>query len=567
MTWLIATSLIMALRLWIWKFFPDMDSAIKDDLSNMIIAVFLFALALVFFVRKAWRSEGLLRSGLELPFAILVAAATASLGWTADVAASMKGLVMLLAYVFLFYILLEAIADERRRQVFYWIFFGASVVVAAFGINDIIVLSQVKPEAVEVARLSNKSLYYILMNKRACSLFGWPNVLASFLLMGIPLSGALFLTARNWFVRMVAGFGGIFMVAALYYTFSFLGWLALLVTTVAVLVFLIWQRCIVVPALAWRYLVAGTAVLAVLFTGVILKKNFQGSILPRKEYARVLHSVIKEHPVRGAGFGAYRFASFKYVTSVQAETAFAHNAYAQIWAETGIAGFLAIIWIAGWPFAAWWRVWRRKPDVQNELFFIAVFAGLAAFLVDNINSFTMIKPNASFFFWVWLAVFGSFLCQDKVHWPSVSAYRRMVMIGFAAAALTGLFLASRMAFSFAAMAEGKFAANAGVLDVARLKFERAQHLAPFDPGGLTAQGDVYLMALRRTGKPEWSELAERSFARAAEAAPNNYYNYLALASIYAQRGDPAKASALITKAMAVSPYETSRELQSGERQK
>ncbi len=567
MFYFITTMFIIALRLWIWKLFPGLESGLKDDLSNMIIAALVCLLAVIFFTHKLVCREGLVKCGLEAPLALFIAAAAASVTWTADTGASFKALVMLLTHVFFFYILLDALSNEKRRRIFCWFFFAASLVVAALGINDIIILNQVSPEAMESARLTNKSLYYILTHKRACSLFGWPNVLAGFLMLAIPLAAALLMTARSLWARVIVGFGAVMLVMAFFFTFSFLGWMILLTTMAVVFVFLIYQRVIVIPAFAWKYLLVGVLVAAALFAGVIVKKDFSGSISPRKEYARVFRNVISENPFMGVGFGAYRYASFRFVTSMAAETAFPHNSYAQAWAETGLAGLAAILWLVVFSVMAGVRSLRRGSQGQEAFLVAAVFTGLLAFFADNVTSFTMLKPNIAFFFWVWLALFYSFILKHGPVGRIFQGFSRAVMIALIMAAAAGLFLSGRAALSLFALRDANIAAVAGVFDLARPLYEKAHALAPLDAGVLTAQGDLYMRAWRATGDSKWGALSQQSYVQAAAFSPNAYYNYLALASIYAGRGDQARSKALLDKARMVSPYETERDLEAMSRRK
>ena len=73
MLYCLAVVSIFALRLWIWKFFPGLESGIKDDLSNMIIASLVFGLAIFFFLHQAVRRRGIVRSGIDGPVALLMA--------------------------------------------------------------------------------------------------------------------------------------------------------------------------------------------------------------------------------------------------------------------------------------------------------------------------------------------------------------------------------------------------------------------------------------------------------------------------------------------------------------
>ena len=412
---------IFGLRLWIWKLFPGLESGIKDDLSNMIIASLIFGLAMFFFARRAVHAQGFSKSGLEGPIALFIAAAAWSSFWTVDMASTVRAILMLLAYVFFFFILLQTLVREQQRRIFLWVFLIGSIVVAGFGINDIIVLNRVSPEALESARLTNKSLYYILTHKRACSLFGWPNVMAGFLMLSMPLAVALFMSVRSWWLKAIAGVGVVMMVVAFYFSFSFLGWSGFMITSAVCFFVLIQRRIVVMPVLLARYSLLGMVLVALLFTGVVLKKNFGESMAPRKEYARVVRSVITEHPFLGTGFGAYRYASMKFVVSNEGETAFPHNTYAQVWAETGLPGLAAVLWLIVAAFFLAQGIIRRIGEGKDKMVFLAVLVGLAAFFVDNINSFTMLKPNISFFFSVWIGSLRA-IGGDHGCWPDVQLH-------------------------------------------------------------------------------------------------------------------------------------------------
>lgn len=567
MVYLAGIGAIFFLRLGIWRFFPGLEFAIKDDLSNMIVACAIFGLAFFFFVQQACRREGLLKSGLEGPLALFISAAAVSFFWTADVEATFRATIMLLAYVFLFLILLQILAVEYHRRIFFGIFFIGSVVVAGYGLNDMLMLSRVSPEEVEAARLTNKSLYYILTHKRACSLFGWPNVLAGFLMLAMPLTAALLISVRAWWLRLLLASGAAMMVAAFFFTFSFLGWSGFLLTAGVILGVLVHQRIFVMPSKIIRYLAFGVMVAAVLFAGVVLKKDFAESMVPRKEYTRVVRAVIGEHPFLGSGFGAYRFASMRFVTSNDGETAFPHNSYAQVWAETGLPGVAAVFWLIILVVFLAQRVLRRVGDGKEKLVFIAVFTGLAAFLVDNINSFTMLKPNASFFFWTWLALFCSYGLTQEQAFPSAVKWRRGVMAVFAAVAVAGFSLSMRQVLSLSALRSGHEAVRAGVAELARGHFQRAHTLDPLNTAPLTAQADLYLRLFRSTARKEWLEAAEVMARQAVQCAPYYHYNYLILASVHALRGNQVAADRMVARAMAVSPYETQRDLAMASRRK
>ncbi len=555
---LVAVIFIFALRLWIWKFFPSLESGIKDDLSNMIIASCIFTLAAFFFSRKMFRRETCFKSGLEAPLTLFIAAAALSLGWTVDQGASVRALVMLLAYVVYFYILLDVFADTGRRRFFLWAFLAGGLLVGALGVNDIIILNQTPAATIEAARLTNRSLYYILTHKRACSLFGWPNVLVAFLMLVLPLAAAFFMSVKNIAGKVLVALVGCVCVAAFFFTFSFLGWSIFLAASAFMFIVLARTGVIAIRPAVLRFGGVAVVLAALLFAGVIHKKNFGESMTPRKEYWRVVCAVIGEHPLAGTGFGTYRYASSKFVTSLEALTAFPHNSYAQIWAETGLAGLAGMLWLIVLLVLRAWEKLRRLRDEKEAWFLAAAIWGLGAFLVENINSFTMLKPNISFFFWAWLAVFCSYTRRDEVFSFWVKA-RPFVMAAFLAAVLTGLFLSVRMAVSLSALRAGNDLAGAGKFNPAQQQYARARALDPLNINILTAQGSLYLRAFNATRQAAWLDHAEQSFIQASELSPDFYYDYLALSSIHALRGDAGGARVFYRQAMERSPFEAERD--------
>lgn len=555
---LLAVIFIFALRLWIWKFFPSLESGIKDDLSNMIIASCIFALAVFFFSRKMFRREVFVKSGVEGPLTVFLAVAALSLGWSVDQGVSVRALVMLLAYVVYFYILLEVFADPGRRRVFLWAFLAGGLVVAALGVNDIIILNRMPAETVEAARLTNRSLYYILTHKRACSLFGWPNVLVAFLMLVLPLAVAFFMSLRNVAGKALVAMIGLVSVAAFFFTFSFLGWSIFLASSAGM--FIVLARAGVVPVrpavLRWGGVVVVLA--GVLFMGVILKKNFGESMTPRKEYWRVVCAVIGEHPFTGAGFGTYRYASSKYVTSLEGLTAFPHNSYAQIWAETGLAGLAGVLWLLTLLARRAWEKLRRLRDEKELWFLTAAIWGLGAFLIENINSFTMLKPNISFFFWTWLAVYCSYVLREGAFTFWAGA-RPFVMAVLLAAVVAGLFLSVRTMLSLSALRAGNDLSGAGKFEPAQASYDRARMLDPLNANILAAQGNLYLRAYNATRQSGWLDRAEQVFLQASELSPRFYYNYLALSSVQAIRGDMVRANSSYRRALDLSPFEARRD--------
>ncbi|MFH0753359.1 MAG: O-antigen ligase family protein [Candidatus Omnitrophota bacterium] len=552
--------LIIALRLGIWKLFPNMEFSVKDEFSNMIIAGAVFALAAVFFSTRLIRREGLVHSGLEGPMALFIMTAAVSAGWSADVSSTCRALIVLAAYVLFFYMLVEILKETVLRQAFFWFFTAAAVIVALFGINDIIYLNSVPAQEIENARLTNESLYYILIHKRACSLFGWPNVLASFLMLSMPLAAGLVLVVRHWAWKAVGVISLGLMLTAFFFTYSVLGWSVFLFTAMVMFLILWRSGFLKIPPVWSRWIGVGVVLVGVLFAMVLIRKDFKASITPRQEYVRVVGSMIAQDPWRGCGYGAYRYASLKFVTNHAAMTGFAHNAYLQVWAENGLGGFIAFCWMVVLLVMGSFRAWLIPRPVDGKIMLAVVLWGLLAFFIDNLNSFTMIKPNSSFFFWTWLAVACSMIFPTRETPGACSRVSRWLMVILVLASLAGFWMAGRWAGYMFWLQKGMNAVNAGDWTAGRTALARARAFDPEDVRAWTVLGMSYLKEFQATQKKADLDKAQAAFERAAVLAPNFYHSFLILSRIHAFKGSQDLAVRLQQKAMSVSPYEVQRDL-------
>ena len=189
-----------------------------------------------------------------------------------------------------------------------------------------------------------------------------------------------------------------------------------------------------------------------------------------------------------------------------------------------------------------------------------VLWGMLAFLIDNLNSFTIIKPNSSFFFWTWLALLSSFLFGAKGI-PTVNPKAHRWLMAFLVLVCLACFgLAGRCAGYMFWLSRGAQSVNAGDLKSGRMQLGRAQAFDPLDVRVWTVLGMSYLREFQTTQKADDLEKARHAFEQASMTAPNFYHSFLILSRIEAYKGNSAKAAELQQKAMAISPYETQRDL-------
>jgi len=553
---------LVLLRLLVWKFFPTFEPFIKEDISNLICAAAILVVAAFFYGRKAVLGAPLQekRTGLELVLGAYLAASALSLVISVDRVATTRYVIVLFSYVVFFFMLAETLDDHVRRRAFLIFFLAMALLVAGWGIRDYIYLIQRPPDPSDAnLQKTNDSLYYILMRKRACSFFGWPNVLAGFLGLAIPVGLSAVATWRSIWAKLAAAVYVVVMLAGLFFTFSFLGWLSFLIGFFAAAVVFLWGRQ---PTGRGVKIAMGIFALTAvaLFAIVVWKKDFATAIDPRREYLNESLRGIADHPFLGTGLDTFRYASAKYATLRDGLTAFAHNSYLQVWVESGLLGFLAILAVAFVVLKTLYARARRVGDGISERVMAAAFVwAFAAFFVDNLWSFTVIKPNISLFFWVVLGyVFAAntVLPQGKAlpewlrraaGWTTVLVI--VVAMGFAARGIAAQTFAQQ---AVVAEARGK------LVDMVQL-FQRARKIDPKDARIAFEFSKRYVSRYQQTGDVRLLAAAEEELLDSVDNSPL-YASRLMLGLVYRAKGRMAEARDLIREAQTVGAYETNRDL-------
>lgn len=203
----------------------------------------------------------------------------------------------------------------------------------------------------------------ILQVPRALGLQGWPLSLAGQLLLFMPWALSR-LTIRSGIIG--AGFLS---------AFSVLPAVSLLLLYIRNRWVFFISLCLMIPAL---YL-----------------KNIPSSLEARTDYYQAAFGYLLQSPFLGAGTGRYVYSQWN-------PSVFAHNSYLQIWIEQGILGLAAIVWLV--------VLIVRHPLKADTRW---VWLGLCAFLIDNFFSYTLLKPNTSFLFWVMFAAYANLYTKEN----------------------------------------------------------------------------------------------------------------------------------------------------------
>jgi O-antigen ligase len=128
--------------------------------------------------------------------------------------------------------------------------------------------------------------------------------------------------------------------------------------------------------------------------------------------------MVQDHPLSGIGFGNYykehslyqglhyRLRGTAHDRPTTGQVPQVHNEYYQQAAETGLFGFLALLWLVFALIGLWPVALRRASSSREKALLLALVAGLAVFLVHALSSFPLRRPST------WLA--GAYLVAALV---------------------------------------------------------------------------------------------------------------------------------------------------------
>ncbi len=551
---------VLLLRLVIWKFFPGAETGVKEDLSNMIVAGVQVAAGVAVLAIFMYRKQRIAASVLDIPALGLLVAAAVSLCWTVDLSSSLRGVLALAGEVIFCFVLVQSLRDTAGVRALLLLMAAMALLAAIFGIREFYTLSRMTPppEGSEMA-VANHSLQYILTHRRVTSFLGWPNSLAGYLTLILPFVLVLAVTVKDALQRALAWVVLAVMVGGLFVTFSLLGWFSFLIAS-----FLMAPAFLrtFAPEIADRskgLLYQLAAVFGILFVGVFLHKNIAESLAPRLIYYKNAFTLIAQKPFWGQGWYTFGVASKALSTSIDGLTGFVHNSYVQWWVECGFWGVLAegfFLFVIVRMSCGLLARTNRTPDAPLV---VAVVWGVAAFLIDNLFSFTWIKPNIAVHGWALIAILAAL---DRIlGGEEKRAWVRPPFLSGAALAVSVFSL-----LMITVLSTGMFYYHAGVRAFQRGDVDRAGEY--FVQGSLIDRwsasytmtaGDMALRVYQSTGRVYYLHLGETNYLEAIRREPLQYVPHFMLGQIYLALGDPKSSLFYMREARRISPFEFNRD--------
>lgn len=229
----------------------------------------------------------------------------------------------------------------------------------------------------------------VAARRRVLGTFPLPNLLAGYLAMLLPLAAAVLMAAPQRLGQRLVAVSCLVLAGLAFLLTQSLGATCALLGAYALVMITRGGRR---QRSRWLLWAVGSSVLvgSLLAVRPMLRDiaHQHNPIRNRLAYWKVTATIIREHPLRGVGFGEFRHAFDAFRPEGAQRVLHAHNSYLELWAELGIIGLLAWLWLIGETLRAANRVDR----------WLAVAA--CAFALHNLVDFSLYVAQVNVLWWV-----------------------------------------------------------------------------------------------------------------------------------------------------------------------
>jgi O-antigen ligase len=242
---------------------------------------------------------------------------------------------------------------------------------------------------------------------------------SAYLSLILPLA---FLGALHGSRRSRLGFAAAALVIGVGVTLSFTraAWIAMVVVVPATLV--VWTRSrrswrsVLVPALVSASIVAvvalSGAVKSVRRHAESIVSTESVSNLERLNRWLAAWEMVKDRPLLGVGYGAYPDAYRVYrrklvLTEESYQSMGAHSEPLRILSETGVLGFLGVLWLLSAAATLGLRAWRSAANLDARVLALAALAGLATYSLHGLFNAYLGMDKVTVPFWMSLGVIAA----------------------------------------------------------------------------------------------------------------------------------------------------------------
>ena len=511
-------------------------------LSKVLITQgILLILLLVWIIKMILEKEvRLVRTPLDLPILLLFFFSLLSLINARHFAAGLQELFTLLTYILLFYLIVNNLRTPKQvERIFIPVFLAAAFVsiegiLENWGLGVLVTRGERPPEIF--------------------SFLGNPNYIAQYLITVLPLSIILSVFANSKVKKTLSALVSAILIFCLFLIFSRGAWLGFLVSLMFLGFILPLPKLKLRISAKWVIPLLLIVVLLVSYF-VLTTQQFQQELF-RRIPARIINwktalLMIRAHPILGSGIGNLYFVLPRYLLPQFHEIlpmqriAESHNDYLHIWAETGIFGLLAFLWLIIAYFRRGFQRLKSETGYQRALMAAFLAAALAT-LVQSFFSFNLHRPVSNLMFWTILAL--TIVSQEKA--PLVSRRKSSYSIVVSLAVLFAILFYACSIKPFRAdvyYQKGRRYTQQQEWDKGSILFKKAIEIDPKNPQIHYALGNAY-------GKSKEYDKAIVEYREALAIDPYHIYARTNLGIVFHLIGKDLRAEGELKKAIALHPF-------------
>jgi putative inorganic carbon (hco3(-)) transporter len=501
-----SAALLLVARLVMRTALP-LDMAPKIIVGNLLMSLLFLAFTLAFLAKKMWFKEALI---VPRPYAwagLLGVSCTASIFYSYDFPVTFQAAIHLIAILFFVLAVMGLLEDKRLHRHALYIFLLVAVISSVWAVMQykMLVANQFEPT-------TERSTAYLLFTHRPPSYFGWPNLLAGYLIMMLPLNWMLGVLARSKLAKVVFFTTAFLNTIVLYLTLTVASWASLFVSVCLAVFFfrndpLIRKHKKVIFSIIVICLVLAAAVLVRRFFMMHVE-----SFSARQAYIHNALLLVRDHPLIGNGWNSFDTITIPMIKDVQERSSHAHNSYLQVWAELGIIGLVIFL-------AFLWALLRRPAqtfaalDEKRRWIYASLWTGAVACAIDNVFSFTMIKCEIAAYWW-FLAGVLLVLMEPKGSRGFLLRGRQLA-VGCLLILVTGWFT-FRLAVGEHDYFKAMHLMNSGSPEIAEDLFMEAYRFNPWDRKAFYGQALAYCALFNKTRDTTYLILAKNAVTEAAK---------------------------------------------------
>ena len=394
--------LTLLARLFLQPSLNKLETLGQEHIATLLNCLIILAITFLFIIKKTIVKENLRLPKVLGPLALFCLIASFSISYSIDAPSSLLFGFDLWGSLCFMIVLVNLLKSVKNIEWIIGVLIALMILSSAHtAYEHLVILPKIMAQNPQGD--TERGLLQLIASHRSPTLFGWPNILAGFLVMTLPLTMTFLTPRRPRVIKTLAGCALILGLYALIITMTISSWISLLVAA-GIFVFIFKKTSVNRQAKIWIALILSLIFAVMIFT-VIKKTTLPGanSADARSQYFISSCCLIKLHPFIGSGWRSFGVANVPYIKDINGRSFFAHNSYLQIWTELGILGLAAF---GGFLWMMWKDILILIQERRSENFWLiaALIAGIGGCMVDNVFSYTMIKPQIAFFWWVLCAL-------------------------------------------------------------------------------------------------------------------------------------------------------------------